>query len=70
MDSPEFGGKMTVPLITTLKGIIEQFSLLYGPLFACLLVNVIAAILILLFLLWRAYKPQPVNQPFLDDLVK
>ena len=49
-----------------LEGIIEQFTLWYGPLFVCLTISIIATIIIVLVLLWRVCKAKSaVNQPLL-----
>ena len=54
-----------------LEGIIEQFTLWYGPLFVCLTISIIATIIIVLVLLWRVCKAKSdVNQPLLKSKYK
>ena len=54
-----------------LEGIIEQFTLWYGPLFVCLIISIIATIIIVLVLLWRVSKAKSdVNQPLLKSKYK
>ena len=53
-----------------LEGIIEQYTLWYGPLFVSLTFSVIATIIMLLVLLWRACRQQSINQPLLGTDLK
>ena len=54
-----------------LEGIIEQFTLLYGPMFVCLAISTIATIIILLVLFWRLCKAKSdVNQSLLKSKYK
>ena len=54
-----------------LEGIIEQFTLWYGPLFVCLTISIIATIIIVLVLFWRVCKAKSdVNQPLLKSKYK
>ena len=48
-----------------LEGIIEQFTLWYGPLFVCLTISIIATIIIVLVLLWRVCKAKSAVNQFL-----
>ena len=51
-------------------GIIEQYTLWYGPLFVCLTISIIATIIMLLVLLWRVCRQQSINQPLLGTYLK
>ena len=54
-----------------LEGIIEEFTLWYGPLFVCLIISTFATIIIVLVLLWRVCKAKSdVNQPLLKSKYK
>ena len=53
-----------------IEGIIEQFTLWYGPLFVCLTISIVAAIIILIVLLWRMCIIQSSQQPLLKNDMK
>ena len=52
------------------EGIIELFTLWYGPLFVCLTIGIVAVIIIFSVLLWRMYKIKLVDQPLLEKNMK
>ena len=53
-----------------LEGIIEQFTLWYGPLFVSLTISIIATIIIVIVLLWRVCNAQPIKEPLLETDLK
>ena len=51
-----------------LEGIIEQFTLWYGPLFVFMTVSVIAIVVIIIVMVWRVCREQqPASQPLLQN---
>ena len=52
------------------EGIVEEFTLWYGPLFGCLTISLVAVAVILAVMVWRVCRSQSVRQPLLENYLK